>query len=69
MIKKKSYWILMLTAICILAVTGCKKEEKAVKAHGLHKGFPDSGKGTHPLQKMAGGCPCDAGERGERQPL
>ena len=29
MIKKKIYWILMLTAICILAVTGCKKEKTA----------------------------------------
>ena len=31
MIKKKSYWILMLTAICILAVTGCKKEGKTAQ--------------------------------------
>ena len=33
MIKKKSYWILMLTAICILAVTGCKKEGKTADFH------------------------------------
>lgn len=33
MIKKKIYWILMLTAICILAVTGCKKEGKTADFH------------------------------------
>ena len=33
MIKKKSYWILMLTAICMLAVTGCKKEGKTADFH------------------------------------
>ena len=33
MIKKKSYWILMLTAICILVVTGCKKEGKTADFH------------------------------------
>ena len=33
MIKKKSYWILMLTAICILAVTDAKKRRKTADFH------------------------------------
>ena len=63
MIKKKSYWILMLTAICILAVTGCKKEGKTADYEHL---VPDYMRKAEAEQKLeAGELPICKGPRQE----